>query len=197
MADTFILTLIRHAKTQGNLEKRYVGWTDDPIIEYDLPVISHEMKKVYGSDLVRSQQTAIQYFPQAKWQALSDFRETNFGQFEMKTYEQLKENIHYRQWIENPENHKPPEGESLAEFRGRVLAGVQLIQPSAEVYTVIHGGTMRVLLMHYSPEPSQFWDWQVKHHEKYVLSFQSFEDFKEGKRCISLSVEPIMANDSM
>ena len=33
MADRFVLYLIRHLPTAGNEQRRYIGWTDEPILE--------------------------------------------------------------------------------------------------------------------------------------------------------------------
>ena len=33
MANGFVLYLIRHLPTVGNKERKYIGWTDEPILE--------------------------------------------------------------------------------------------------------------------------------------------------------------------
>ena len=33
MANGFVLYLIRHLPTLGNKERKYIGWTDEPILE--------------------------------------------------------------------------------------------------------------------------------------------------------------------
>ena len=50
--------LIRHEKTRANMEMKYIGWTDEPIVTN--PVLFSELKpkEVYGSDLLRCKQTA-------------------------------------------------------------------------------------------------------------------------------------------
>lgn len=197
MANSFTLSLIRHAKTQGNIEKRYVGWTDQSIVERELPVINAEQKIVYGSDLKRCRQSAAYYYPQADFRAIAEFRESNFGDYELATYEDLKNNKRYRQWIDDAEHNSPPNGETLAELKKRVRLGLQKIVKEPHCHLVLHGGSIRAILVQFSPTPSQFWDWQVGHSERYELTFESFENFKEGKRCISLSVEPTTVNEIM
>ncbi|MCA9725262.1 MAG: histidine phosphatase family protein, partial [Kurthia sp.] len=120
MDSTFTLTLVRHAKTQGNVERKYVGWTDEGIVEKQLPIIDSTVQIVYGSDLKRCEQTVKQYYPQATFQGIPAFRETNFGDFEMKTYEDLKEDEVYRAWIDDPLQVTPPNGESFQQFQQRV-----------------------------------------------------------------------------
>lgn len=197
MDSTFTLTLVRHAKTQGNLEKRYVGWTDESIVQTELPIIDSAVQLVYGSDLKRCEQTVQQYYPQAKFRGIRAFRETNFGDFEMKTYEELKENKVYRAWIDDPLQAIPPNGESFQEFQQRVELGIVEIAETQRCTMVLHGGTIRILLMKYAQQPTEFWDWSVTHDEIYELIFPSFQHFKEGKRCRSLSVAHITEKENM
>ena len=35
MADRFVLHLIRHLPTAGNEQRKYIGWTDEPIVAMD------------------------------------------------------------------------------------------------------------------------------------------------------------------
>lgn len=194
---TFTISLVRHARTRGNLEKRYVGWTDEPIVEKKLPVIDAKKSLVYGSDLIRCQQSAKGYYPHAEFIAMEALRESNFGDYEMATYEDLKDKPLYRRWIEEPEKYSPPNGENLVQMSERIARGIQSIPQARQWDFVIHGGTIRALLVRYSPQPSAFWDWHITHDERYILTFDSFEQFKEGHRCKSLSVERITVKENM
>lgn len=197
MDDAVVLELMRHAKTKGNVERRYVGWTDDPIVEAALPVVDDSAQLVICSDLIRTEQTARAYFPNASLHPIKHFRESHFGDFDMKTYDELKTNAHYRAWIEHPETVAPPNGETLTAFSARVLEGLKQLPTARHYYAVLHGGTIRALLVALAPEPSQFWDWQVGHDTRFVLSWHSRRAFEEGKRCTSLSVVPLTANAPM
>lgn len=197
MVQPFMLTLIRHAKTKSNEERRYLGWSDEEILTQQLPVIDAKIKLVYGSDLLRCKHTAHAYFPKANYQSYSNFRESNFGDFEGKTYEDLQFNERYRQWIQSPMVVAPPNGETLEELVWRVRQGLEKIIEAEAAIVVLHGGSLRAILMEYSPEKSEFWDWSAAHEEKYCLTWPSFTAFKEGRRCILLSVEPLMENDAI
>lgn len=192
-----VLELMRHAKTQGNVEHRYVGWTDDPIVEQSLPVVDASAQTVICSDLMRTQQTARAYFPNAELMPIAQFRESHFGDFDMKTYDELKMNERYRAWIDDPTAVSPPGGESLTTFCMRVKQGMKQLPPAKHYYAVLHGGTIRALLVALAPEPSQFWDWQVGHDTRFVLKWASQRAFEEGERCTSLSVVPLTANELM
>ena len=84
--------LIRHTRTKSNLERRYLGWTDEEILpDQKLPILDHTFSTIFGSDLIRCKQTAKCYFPNAEYIGDCGFRESNFGEFEGKTYEELKD----------------------------------------------------------------------------------------------------------
>lgn len=197
MDHAVVLELMRHAKTPGNAAHRYVGWTDESIIEALLPVIDARAEHVICSDLTRTIETAAHYFPQATPQCIAAFRESHFGDFEMKTYEQLKEIPAYRAWIDAPENVAPPHGETLTILYKRVQTAMTQLAARRHQYAVLHGGTIRALLVQFAPQPSAFWDWHVGHDTRFVLTWNSRQAFEEGQRCTSLSVEPLTASEHM
>lgn len=191
--------LIRHARTKSNIKHRYLGWTDEAILsDQDLPVIDDDCVAVFGSDLKRCKQTAKLYFPNALYYTDAGFRESNFGEFEGKTYDELKGIPQYRQWIDDPNHLAPPSGETLIEVTNRCIDAFKRLPRDFAVYPLIlHGGTIRTLLVQLAPTPSEFWDWHVSHDELFKLQWATIEAFKEGKRCTSLSVVPIMASMNM
>ena len=197
MASGVVLHLIRHEKTQANIERKYIGWTDEPIVKKvqgDLP-ISPQM--VYGSDLLRCEQTAACYFPKATYVPHIGLREMNFGEFEMCTYEHLKENPTYHAWIDDPMQVVPPRGEAFGEFKQRVLQAVQVIVQKNETYTfVVHGGVIRILLACYGCERT-FQQTVANHRTIYTLKWDAVEQFLGGAKCTSFSEEPITVNEVM
>ena len=160
-----------------------------------MPSAPFTAKTVYGSDLLRSRQSAALYFPESSFEADAGWRECNFGDFEGKTYADLEKNKNYRNWIDDPYMNAPSGGESLAQVEGRVLSALRRLPNEAVVVT--HGGPIRILLTKYSPEEKGFWLWKVPHGSGYRLEWESREAFEEGKRCTSLSVVPITAKEIM
>lgn len=198
MVSAITIHFIRHAPTAGNEKRQYIGWTDESIVKATsiLP-INLETQLVIGSDLKRCEQTANCYFPNAKFKGFEGFREMHFGDFEGKTYDELKNFAVYRAWIDEPFVVKPPNGEDFAMFEERVLAAFRALKLESEQYFVLHGGVIRLLLMHFAPEKQDFWAWQVPHHTLFSLTWQQENMLKGGQRCTSLSVVPIMANGHM
>lgn len=198
-SNTVTVHLIRHEKTKANYEKKYIGWTDESIvnenIEFDVPVCS---SKVYGSDLKRCKETAMLYFPNSNFEPFSKLREMNFGDFEMKTYHQLKDNKLYRDWIDSPELMTPPNGESFIDFSERINTIFQsIIYSPGEYVFVIHGGIIRYLLSKYGQHDQTFQQIVVNHRTVYSLKWSRLSNLKGGHKCESLSVAPIMVKENL
>lgn len=197
MVSRVVLHLIRHEKTAANEKRQYIGWTDEEIVQRNLAVTMPIVPKlVYGSDLIRCQQTAGCYFPQIPYQSDCRLRESYFGQFEMKTYEELKDNPQYRAWIDCPKNNKPPDGESFSLFSERVQAAFANIVKEAGDYTfVVHGGVIRLMLAAFLKK--EFREIAAVHRTVYRVEWDSLRAFREGQQCKSLSVVPLMVKETM
>lgn len=197
MARRAILHLIRHEKTQANVERKYIGWTDEPIVAPVTATITVQSNIIYGSDLKRCEQTAAGYFPHANYHALSGLRETNFGDFEMKTYEQLQHNVTYRAWIDDPVNVTPPNGENFIAFEQRVVDTIKRIIKTPGTYPfVVHGGVIRVLLAHFGMIEQSFQQVTANHRTMYTLTWENIEQFLGGARCTSFSEAPITVSEN-
>ncbi|MEK4406078.1 histidine phosphatase family protein [Sporosarcina sp. FSL K6-6792] len=196
MANRFVLYLIRHLPTLGNKERKYIGWTDEPILDsanlnWRLPEAPIH---VYSSDLRRAKQSAARYFPDASIETASSWRECNFGEFEGKTYAELEKNKDYRKWIDDPYEFAPLNGESLTDLERRVVAAVKQLPNKAVVVT--HGGPIRVVLTKFSSEDKGFWSWDIPHGTGYRFEWESDKAFEEGESCTSISAVPITANET-
>ena len=160
------IVLLRHGKTQGNLEHRYIGSTDEPLCEEGrrelLTVRPLETDMLYVSPLRRCRETAEILFPHVEQHVSFELRECSFGTFENHTYEELKNDPAYRNWLDGKGD--PPEGESKEHQQSRsVAAFLQITErhKTAERLTfVVHGGTIMCLLEALE-ESHVFYDWQV------------------------------------
>ena len=182
--------LIRHELTQANIERRYIGWTDQSIMRQVSADIPFTPSVIYGSDLKRCEETAACYFPNVTFIANAQLRETNFGDFEMKTYDELKNNSLYRAWIDEPLVVTPPNGESLTTFNTRIVTTFQqVIKGQEEVTFIVHGGVIKAILANYLNKA--FHDVHAVHRMIYTLVLDG------GETCISYSEAPIMVKDNM
>ena len=155
------IMLIRHFATPGNEKRQYIGSTDEVLSEktaflkrsYPIPeyIIASPMKRcvqtakrIWGTDLSGC---PIVLEPL--------MRECDFGQFEGKTYEQLKKNAAYIKWQKSGGITAFPGGEDQEEFRklcGRNEKTGQIFDcPTCEICGVCrswrydHGGDARSL----------------------------------------------------
>ncbi len=144
------LVLIRHGKTYGNTLGRYIGRTDEPL--WGQPEITKAYPSadvVVSSPMKRCVMTARLIYPDKEIKVCDDFRETDFGDFENKSYEDLKNDRRYQQWMESGGAMPFPNGEAPEGFRKRcVKAHEKLIsETDAEVMAyVIHGGTIMAVM---------------------------------------------------
>ena len=122
--------LIRHGATPGNLEKRYVGTTDEPLtkdavtalkklrVRYPIPV------QVVTSPLKRCMQTASLLFPGIPSECCDGLKECDFGRFEYHNYMELSRDAEYQRWIDSNGTLPFPGGESQKSFQETLLSGV-------------------------------------------------------------------------
>ena len=185
------LILIRHATTQGNLEHRFIGITDIPIlpqgedlarsVSAGLPTVDH----VYRSPLCRCQQTAALLWPQHKEQTVvPGLQETDMGAFEGHTYAELKDDIFYQAWLESSGDIAPPGGERKEEVRIRVLEAFRSVAarhgPEDAAALVVHGGTIMTLLE--ALEPShEYYRWQAPNGGGFCCTWDGTEIKVEGE----------------
>lgn len=160
--------LLRHGLTRGNLERRYVGSTDEPLCSQGRKALEGvrppEADCVYVSPMLRCRETAALLYPGREQTAVPGFRETAFGAFEGHTYEELKDDPAYRAWLDSAGTAAPPGGESGAAVRRRVTEAFLAIAasrgPEDRVALVVHGGTIMTLLEAFEAS-RRFYDWQA------------------------------------
>lgn len=194
------LYLIRHAKTEGNLRRRYIGRTNEPLCEQGIdelrdnidsglyPLVRH----VFVSPMIRCDQTRGLIYPDVPFSVVQEFAEYSFGLFENKAYEQLKDTAEYQRWLDSGGKGKIPEGESADEFKARCLAGFEKVLETLTISgihdaaLIIHGGTIMTLLEAYSPEISDFYQWQINNCEGYKLIIKE-SSWQETHKALSVS----------
>lgn len=190
--------LIRHGKTEGNLEKRYIGKTDQPLCEegrLELQNSTGILKKlneleevqIFTSPMKRCLETVKILFPEkySEMIIIDDFRETDFGLFEGKNYQDLKDEPDYIKWMESNGVCGFPQGETMEQAKERNLKGFQIMldkvimkndgSSTPAIAAVIHGGTIMSILSECFG--GDFYDYQLKNGEGFC--FQMF--YADGK----------------
>lgn len=176
--------LIRHGKTYCNEKQIYCGKSDVDLSENginELREISRKSKYpkcdfYFTSGAKRANKTIEILCPKTEYNILEKFFEYNFGDFELKGYEDLKLLKEYTTWIDDEKGKiKCPNGESKAEFRKRVKdAFIELIEYLVKedmetALGIIHGGSIGMLLEMLYDDSKKFYEWQPKNGEGYEL----------------------------
>ena len=136
----FQIDLIRHGRTKGNEEHRYVGITDEglsPAGRQELFKIREHLNNekpeiIFRSPLRRCRESADILFPGIPQIVIPEFRETDFGAFEYHTYEELKDNAAYRAWIASGGQTGCPGGESAGQVKERIQIGWEILCQAIE-----------------------------------------------------------------
>lgn len=213
------LYLVRHGITLWNVQKKYLGHTDIGLMESkksQLDELSAELSKkafdcLFSSDLTRCQETAAYINPGVSIHLEPRLREMNFGEWEGKTYNELKHDIRYTKWLDNWEELAPPKGETGRQFKARINHFLTVLEKEnlekelpekneitcakgggvPQVLIVTHGGVIRHILSRFIPDRS-FWQWNVTHGRGYTLSLVWDG---EGWQCSSWSEVPMRGKE--
>lgn len=163
---------MRHGQTAGNLEHRYNGTTDEPLCEQGIEAcqqrgVDTSVGNVFVSPLLRARQTAQICFPNARQHTVQDLSETDFGIFEGKSFEELKDDPCYRRWVESGCEDPCLQGETHTQFAARVagafrqLVSIALSAGQDQLVIVAHGGTVMAIMERFAQERRSFHDWHV------------------------------------
>lgn len=160
--------LIRHGTTQGNRERRFIGRLDVPLAPEGeelarstaalLPPVDH----LYVSPMLRTRRTAELLWPGVERTLVDGLRETDFGPFEGRNHEELKDDPLYQQWLAG----EVSPGESAVDCARRASEALQWLSDDGSAHgygrvgVVSHGGLLMGLLsVHGRPERPNFYDW--------------------------------------
>ena len=191
MENVMEILLIRHGKTKGNLERRYVGRTDEPLLESEEERLKEQAERlrqsrphpgrICTSPMLRCRQTAAILFD-GEAESVTDLRETDFGCFEYHCYEELKDDPSYQAWIDSGGLADYPEGEPGEQFRRRTRDAFRnCVQKADEdgidcLAIVCHGGVIMSILSGICGEDT-FYNWQAANGDGFFLQL----DLKKEK----------------
>lgn len=170
--DAMKVYFIRHGKTKGNWEGRYVGRTDEAL----LPESAEELKQrkyplvdmVVTSPMLRCRQTAGVIYPGTQMWVQPGLQEMDFGRFEYKNYQELNGSPAYQAFIDSNGETGFPGGESVKMFRERCCEAfcdaMDLARAwrTKKVALIGHGGTIMAILEAYGIPRRSFYEWQIE-----------------------------------
>ena len=150
------LTLLRHAQTEGSLRDLYYGAADIPAMEDALEELHRHAaryptaKRYYTSGLLRTEQTLRAIYGEVEHTCLPGLREMDFGDFEMRSYEELKNDPAFVAWEKDSDHLPCPNGESLPQLIRRNVAAIETVLATGEdSVCILHGGVTANLMVHW------------------------------------------------
>lgn len=162
------LVFIRHGRTAGNEQRRYIGQSDDQPLsaagraqlqEWQAARKYPPIDALYASPLTRCQETAKILYPMLVPVTLPSLAEVDLGIFEGKTYEQLKDEPSFRRWIDSRGMTPPPGGEGGREIAQRLMGALRQIADDARrchfkrAAVITHGGCIMTLFQQLDAAP--------------------------------------------
>ncbi len=154
--------LVRHGETEGNLEKRYMGWTETPLSKRGIRqaeeagffLAGQNICGLHCSDLQRAVVTARIIGTGCGLEPVVTplLREINFGRWEGLTYNQIEASHGdaIRLWHDDPLRKSAPGGETLTAVYERMRRFLDRLANEAgdgkRIAAVSHGGAIRALL---------------------------------------------------
>ncbi len=170
---SYYIYFYRNGLTDSNLEGKYIGHTDVELSDDGIKQIE-QMKKdydypdvqaVFTSPLKRCRKTAELIHPDKQAIVINDLIEYNFGEYEGKTAEELKENELFARWLSGEQGVEPPFGESNDAFANRVancfIKIVDGLLKTGTTKTAIftHGGVIMYLLSAFGIPEAPMHEW--------------------------------------
>ncbi|MBQ3322642.1 MAG: histidine phosphatase family protein [Firmicutes bacterium] len=202
------IVLIRHGITEGNEMHMYYGSTDVSLSERGKHLLEKqrdeglypisETAQFFTTGMLRTEQTLRIVYGDREHGVIEDLKELDFGEFEMRTYEELNSVPEYQKWITAEDTGKaPPGGESIDGFTQRIRRGFDELTIRNELYMlklrnhrkdamticICHGGVISGIMDYIWPgEYKNFFEWIPDPGHGYVLlvedgSFKGYEQF--------------------
>ncbi|MCL2045885.1 MAG: histidine phosphatase family protein [Oscillospiraceae bacterium] len=183
-----IIHLLRHGRTAPNIEGLFCGSTDVPLSSEGIAELEELISQdiypkaqiYFTSGLLRAKQTANIIYGDIPMLALDDLDEYNFGIYEMKSFDEIKEDDDLKLWVNDETGViKCPGGESQQEFVQRVLRGYESVltltneESIKSAMLVFHGGPIVRIMQHLFPEEGIFFNWQPDNGHGYSIDISS------------------------
>ena len=182
-----MLALIRHGKTEANEKHLYCGKSNIPLSENGIKELNDiknsikypEYNKFFSSGAKRANETLEILYPKKAYDEINEFWEYDFGDFEMKSYDMLKENKEYINWITDKDRQVScPNGESKIQYRERIKEAFNKFiekcykEGIGTVVLVCHGGTIGTILEIFYDCSKSFYEHQPACGRGYTLTLE-------------------------
>ena len=185
------IVLIRHGETEWNRAGRIQGYHADSALTEtgrgQVRALAARLARegidaLYSSDAGRTRETAEPIAVAARLPVVFDkaLRERNYGVFEGYSFTEIETAFagEYATFRTRDPHYAPPDGESAAQFRDRILAALEAIAARTtgkRVAVVTHGGVLGVIYRMVMSIP-------LEEKRSYVLANASLNCFRFSDR---------------
>lgn len=184
------LYLIRHGKTEATRLHVYCGSTDLPLSLEGKKALEGrsypKAERYYTSGMKRTNETMEILYPGQTYEKIEDLREIDFGVFEMKSYEELKDLPVYQQWIlgNNIENVCPGgESGAMASLRAKKALETLISRDQRDLAVVTHGGIIAGIMESWFPEEGKNrYEWQPKPGDAYEITIERSKENEDNEK---------------
>lgn len=192
------IVIIRHGITEGNEAHLYYGSTDVSLSERGMKLLKKQAEeglypksenaRYFTTGMLRTEQTLKIIYGEQEHGIIRDLRELDFGEFEMRSYEDLVSIPAYQKWITATDHDiAPPEGESIRSFTKRIRKGFDKLKVENELHMlklrnhrkeamticICHGGVISGIMDYIWPgEYKNFFEWIPDPGHGYVLEVE-------------------------
>lgn len=170
---SYTVYLIRNALTQESNQGKYIGHTDvhiseegrEQLIAMKNELVYPPVDAVFTSPLTRCTETAAILYPDNPAISIDGLIEYDFGEFENKTAEELKNSPVFPKWLAGEAD--PPFGESNSAFVKRVCSSFEKILEglmktgTTQAAIITHGGVIMTLLAAYGIPELPMHEWRT------------------------------------
>ncbi|MCL2856993.1 MAG: histidine phosphatase family protein [Oscillospiraceae bacterium] len=134
-----------------------------------------QVDRLYASPLARCLQTAEILYPGYSTHQVEGLKDTCLGEFEGKSFEQLKDLPAFTAWLHNSQASPPPGGENVEDFMARVSAALDGVvrgmmrERITSAGVITHGGVIMTLMAAVALPRLPIHQWAVAHGQGYTL----------------------------
>ncbi len=205
---SYVIHFIRHGSIDETLSGKYIGTTDVPLsdkgktalrkLDYDYSYPGAQA--LFTSPLKRCTQTAQLLYPDLKPLVIANLSECNFGEWEGKTADELKNDEDFQKWLAGDNSVKPPRGESNADFVRRICLMFESIVEGlmktgvTESVIITHGGVIMTLLAVYGLPQAKPFEWTMDNGFGYSVRVTPML-WQRGKVCEVFQKVPLLREE--
>ena len=174
------LIFLRHGETEATEKRLYCGQSDIELSEAGKRALLPENRKfeypaiegfrVITSGMKRTEQTLRLIYGDLPHEQCPEFKEIDFGAFELRNYDELKKDPAYLEWIKDAYNNICPGGESRAQVVKRVTEKLdEVILGGRDTLIVAHGGVIPDSMEYLFHEGRNLYEWMPDPGTGYIV----------------------------